>query len=350
MEYLIYVLIFFGIVGLLMLGFGLKEAREAEQSNPVAKLKRMREQRGSLMSMGLDDELEEELSRKFARDQEALAALSKGQKKRSKVFSSLDGVTSQVSILNRLDVQLEQINSFWRASELLAATVGAGFVLLSVFYFLGWRWFAFVPALAIFPLPWAYVKMAKARYYRRFDEQLSDILRLMSNSLRAGFSFLQAVEMVAREAPFPVSGEFSTVTREIALGVSITQALDNLAARIKSADLDLMVTAVNIQRETGGALAEILDIIAEVIEQRMTIRGEIRTLTAQGRITGAVLGMLPVGLGLMIHLASRLAAPNDPSFVQPLFQDSRGHVMVGMALGMQAIGMAWIMKIVSIKV
>lgn len=350
MEYLIYVLIFFGIVGALMLGFGLKEAREAEGDNPVAKLKRIREQRGSMMTMGLDDELEDELARKFARDQEALAAAAKGQKKRSQVFSSLDGVTSQVSILNSLDVQLEQINSFWRASELLVATVGAGFVALSIGYFLGWRWFAFIPALACLPLPWLYVKMAKARYYRKFDEQLSDILRLQSNSLRAGFSFLQAVEMVAREAPFPISGEFSTVTREIALGVSITQALDNLAARIRSADLDLMVTAVNIQRETGGALAEILDIIAGVIEQRMTIRGEIRTLTAQGRITGAVLGMLPIGLGVMIHIASKIAAPYDPSFIQPLLDDSRGHVMVGMALAMQALGMAWIMKIVSIKV
>jgi tight adherence protein B len=315
MEYLVYVLVFFLLIGALMLGFGIKEARESRENNPVAKLQRLRELRGSLMSMGLDDELESELSRKFARDQEALAAAAKGQKKRGPVLTSLDGFTSKVAVLHSLDVQLEQI-----------------------------------PALACLPIPWLYVKATKQRYYRRFDEQLSDVLRLMSNSLRAGFSFLQAVEMVAREAPFPVSTEFSTVTREIALGVPISQALDNLAARIQSADLDLMVTAVNIQRETGGALAEILDIIAEVIEQRMTIRGEIRTLTAQGRITGTVLGMLPIGLGLLIHLASRASAPNDPSFVQPLIDDTRGHLMVGMALLMQAVGIAWITKIVSIKV
>ncbi len=350
MEYLVYVLIFFLLVGALMLAFGFKEARDAEHDNPVAKLQRMREQRGSLMSMGLDDELEAELSRKFARDQEAEAAAAKGQKKRSQVFTSLDSMTRSVGILNRLDVQLEQINSFWRASELVVATMGAGLVALTIAYLLGWRWFSLLPALACLPLPWVYVRTVKARYYRRFDEQLSDILRLMSNSLRAGFSFLQAVEMVAREAPFPIGAEFSTVTREIALGVSISQALENIASRIQSSDLDLMVTAVNIQRETGGALAEILDIIAQVIEQRMTIRGEIRTLTAQGRITGAVLGMLPIGLGLLIHVASRLAAPHDPSFIEPLLTDARGHAMVAMALGMQAVGMVWIMKIVSIKV
>jgi len=349
MEYLVYVLVFFLLVGALMLGFGLKEARDSEADNPVAKLKKMREMRGSMMSMGLDDELEAELSRKFARDQEAEAVAAKG-KKRPQVFTSLDSMTHSIAILNRLDVQLEQINSFWRASELVVVTLGAGLLALSVAYLLGLRWFSLIPALLCLPLPWVYVKTVKARYYRRFDEQLSDILRLMSNSLRAGFSFLQAVEMVAREAPFPIGSEFSTVTREIALGVAISQALDNIAARIKSSDLDLMVTAVNIQRETGGALAEILDIIAGVIEQRMTIRGEIRTLTAQGRITGSVLGMLPIGLGLMIHVASRIAAPHDPSFIEPLLSDSRGHVMIAMALSMQALGMAWIMKIVSIKV
>ena len=348
MEYFSYVLIFFVLVGAIMFAFGVKEAREAVQENPVAKLRRIREQRGSMMAMGLDQELEDELARKFARDQEMEAVEAK--KKRSKIFLSLDKLTGSVAVLNRLDVQLEQINSFWRASELLVATVVTGLVVLTLAYAAGWRWLSLLPALACLPMPWIYVKTVRRRYYRRFDEQLSDTLRLMSNSLRAGFSFLQALEMVAREAPYPIGSEFNTVTREIALGVPISTALDNIAARIKSSDMDLLVTAVNIQRETGGALAEILDIIAGVIEERMTIRGEIQTLTAQGRITGAVLGMLPVFLGLGIHTVSRLAAPYEPSFIQPLLEDSRGHLMVGMALAMQAIGMLWIMKIVTIKV
>lgn len=348
MEYLIYVIIFFLIVGGVMLAFGVREARMAQEENPVSRLRKMREQRGSLMTMGLDQELEDELARKFARDQESEAVDAK--KKRGKVFTNLDNVTRAAPALHKLDVQLEQINSIWRASELLVATLGLGILVLTVFYYFGFRWLSILPALLCIPLPWMYVKTMRTRYYRRFDEQLADILRLMSNSLRAGFSFLQAVEMVAREAPFPIGAEFGVVTREIALGVSISQSLDNIATRIKSSDMDLVVTAVNIQRETGGALAEILDIIADVIEQRMTIRGEIRTLTAQGRITGAVLGLLPIGLGAMIHIVSRVTAPYDPSFVQPLFEDTRGHMMVALALGLQALGMLWIMKIVTIKV
>ena len=348
MEYLVYVLTFFLLVGALMLSFGVKEARDAEQENPVAKLRRIREQRGSAMSMGLDAELEAELAKKFARDEEKRAVQAK--KERSKVFTWLDMVTASVGVTQRLDSQLTQINSIWHASELLLAAVAAGFVVLSVLVYLGWSWWSLIPALLCVPLPWFYVKTLRARYYRKFDEQLADVLMLMSNSLRAGFSFMQSLEMVAREAPFPISTEFNSVLQEISVGVSISQALDNLAARIRSTELDLVVTAVNIQRETGGALAEILDIISGVIRERMVIKGEIQTLTAQGRLTGAVLGMLPVFLGLAIHIVSRISSPYEPSFVEPLISDTRGHIMLGCAFAMQMIGIAWIMKIVTIKV
>jgi tight adherence protein B len=108
----------------------------------------------------------------------------------------------------------------------------------------------------------------------------------MANSLKAGFSFLQAVEMVSREAQPPISEEFGRLTQEIALGVSISQSMESLSERIRSMDLSLMVTAVLIQREVGGSLAEILETIASVIRERVRIRGEIRTLTTQGRMTG----------------------------------------------------------------
>jgi tight adherence protein B len=348
MEYFVIVVLFFLIVGAVMLAFGVKEAKEAQNENPVAKLRRIREQRGSMMAMGLDAELEAELAKKFARDEELRAVEAK--KSRGKLFTALDVVTHSNRMTQRLDEQLQQINSFWRATELLVAVLVCAFIVLLVCLWAGLGWLSLVPALACVPLPWAYVKSLRARYYRKFDEQLADTLMLMSNSLRAGFSFLQALEMIAREAPFPIANEFRNVTQEIALGISISEALDNLSARIGSADLDLMVTAVNIQRETGGALAEILDVIARVIQERMTIKGEIRTLTSQGRLTGAVLGALPILLGVAIHFVSRLSAPYEPSFVEPLFSDQRGHIMVGLALAMQAVGIAWIMKIVTIKV
>jgi tight adherence protein B len=265
-------------------------------------------------------------------------------------ISGLDEIIKGLRVTARLEEELRVINSFWHAGELLVATLVLALVLLLVTTLLGWGWLGLIPALVCIPLPWVYVRSLRARYYRRFDEQLADTLMLMSNSLRAGFSFLQALEMVAREAPFPIANEFALVTQEISLGVSITQALENLGARIKSSDLDLVVTAVIIQRETGGGLAEILDTIAGVIHERMRIKGEVRTLTAQGRLTGGVLGFLPLGLGVLLHFVSRLAAPHEPSFITPLFTEDVGKIMVALALGLQLMGFAWIMKIVTIRV
>ena len=348
MEYLIYVLVLFAIVGLAMLAFGVKEAQDAKHNNPVVKLQRMREQRGSVMAMGMDEELEAELQRKFARDEETRAVAAK--KERHKILRSVDEATGGIEAVRLLDIKLQQIDSLWRASDMIVAAILAALVVLTVCYWSGFGWWSLVPAVACIPLPWIYAKTLRKRYFRRFDEQLADTLMLMSNSLRAGFSFMQAMEMIAREAPFPIGREFQGVAQEIALGVPISQALDSLAERINSPDLDLMVTAVNIQRETGGALAEILDVIARVIAERMVIRGEIQTLTAQGRLTGAVLSLLPIILGLLIHIMSRITSPYDPSFVEPLIADTRGHIMLAGGVIVMIIGGMWIMKIVTIKV
>jgi tight adherence protein B len=347
MEYLNYAVTFFFLIGFVMFGFGVYEARTSKHESASEKLQRIREQRGSLAHVGMDADLEaqREFERKFAREQEEAHTRPRGQ-----VLRSVDEITTSFTILTRLDEQLKQINSFWRASEMLIATLVLALVVLLVTTYIGLGWWGLIPAFACLPLPWIYVRVLRARYYRRFDDQLADTLMLMSNSLRAGFSFLQALEMVAREAPFPIGNEFRLVSQEIAVGVPITGALENLARRINSSDLDLVVTAVVIQRETGGALAEILDIIAAVIHERMRIRGEIRTLTAQGRLTGAVLSFLPISLGLILHFVSRMAAPNDPSFVEPLLYEQLGRLMLMTAVAMEIVGFLWIWKIVSIRV
>jgi tight adherence protein B len=346
MEYFNYAISFFGIVGLLMLVFGVYETRTNKYESAAEKLQRIREHRGNLaVGMDVDADSERDFAKKFAREEE-----ERSTRKRGKVMDSLDEVTQTFGITARLDQQLQQINSFWRGTELLVATIGLALVVLLICTLLGLGWWGLGPALLCLPLPWIYVRTMKARYYRKFDDQLADTLMLMANSLRAGFSFLQALEMVAREAPFPIGNEFRLMSQEIAVGVPIGQALENLGARIQSADLDLVVTAVVIQRETGGALADILDIIAAVIHERMRIKGEIRTLTAQGRLTGAVLAALPIILGAIIHFMSRMAAPNEPSFIEPLFQEYIGQVMLVCAIVMQALGFAWILKIVTIRV
>src|SRR5690606_32429750 len=142
--------------------------------------------------------------------------------------------------------------------------------------------------------------MANRRLHA-FENQLSDTLNLWVNALRSGYSVLQGMEAIATELPPPISREFERVVQEVRLGLSLEQALANLVRRMPSEDLDLIVTAINIQREVGGNLAEILDIISHTIRERVRMKGEIRTLTSQGRLTGWVIGLLPLILAFLVY-------------------------------------------------
>lgn len=154
-------------------------------------------------------------------------------------------------------------------------------------------------------LPGLYVRRLQKARLKKFDNQLGDMLNLMVNGLRAGFSTLQAMEAVSRELPAPISTEFHRVVQEIQLGISMEEALDHVLRRINSDDLDMLVTAVNVQREVGGNLAEILDTISYTIRERVRIRGEISALTAQGRATAWVISLLPVILMGILFLVNR---------------------------------------------
>jgi tight adherence protein B len=199
-------------------------------------------------------------------------------------------------------------------------------------------------------MPWFYVRYLRDKYYRNFEEQLADTLLLMANSLKAGFSFLQTMEMVGRESQPPISEEFARVVQEISVGVPVAQALQNLTHRVRSMDLNLMVTAVIIQREVGGGLAEILETIAEIIRERMRIKREIRVLTTQGKWSGGILAMLPVGIAVLIHISNKAADPYSESFVQPLLNDPLGVTMLVVAACLEILGFLVIMRIVSIRV
>lgn len=154
-------------------------------------------------------------------------------------------------------------------------------------------------------LPGVYVKMSQGNRLKKFDNQLGDMLNLMVNGLRAGFSTLQAMQAVSRELPAPISVEFNRVVQEIQLGIPMEEALDHILRRITSDDLDMVVTAVNVQREVGGNLAEILDTISYTIRERVRIRGEISALTAQGRATAWVISALPIVLMALLFLVNR---------------------------------------------
>lgn len=332
----IIVLFFIAGIALTMRGFG--EVR-TEQAQGIAMKITRRRQRAMLDEMLTDQE------RDFAMREEARVATG-----RRTTLPTLSGLVAGNSLLARLEEDLFQARSTVRASELLAGSLFLSLLVFIALYFLGFGFLAFIIAPVCLFLPWTYVKFLRQKYYRTFEEQLSDTLLLMSNGLRAGFSFLQSMEMVSRESPPPMSDEFSRVVQEISVGVPINDALQNLADRINSMDLNLMVTAVVIQREVGGGLAEILETIAGVIAERMRIRREIRVLTTQGRWSGAILAMLPISIGFLIHMASKAGAPSDPSFIEPLFYDLRGQLMLGFAVINQIMGFFIIMRIVSIRV
>jgi tight adherence protein B len=154
-------------------------------------------------------------------------------------------------------------------------------------------------------LPRIYVRRQQGKRLIRFNDQLADMLNLMVNGLRAGYSTMQAMEAVSKEMPPPSCDEFRRVVQEMQLGVAMEAALDNLLRRIPSDDLDLVVTAVNVQREVGGNLAEILDTITYTIRERVRIKGEIRVLTSQAKYSGRFLAMMPLIIAGVLWLVNR---------------------------------------------
>jgi len=152
-------------------------------------------------------------------------------------------------------------------------------------------------------IPRIYVKREQGKRLVRFDSQLGDMLNLMVNGLRAGYSTMQAMEAVSRELPAPICDEFRRVVQEMQLGVPMERALDNLLRRIPSDDLDLVITAINVQREVGGNLAEIMDTISFTIRERVRIKGEIRVLTSQVLYSGRFLSIMPlIVIGILYFL------------------------------------------------
>jgi tight adherence protein B len=196
-----------------------------------------------------------------------------------------------------------------------------------------------------FFLPRFYVKRQQSIRLIRFNDQLSDMLNLMVNGLRAGYSTMQALEAVSRELPSPISDEFRRVVQEMQIGISMENALENLLRRIPSEDLDFVVTAINVQREVGGNLSEILDTISFTIRERVRIKGEIRVMTANVRTSGAVLSLIPVFLSLALWFVS-------PEYIGSFFARGPlcGWLAVGVIVGMIASGYFVMMKIADIEV
>jgi len=199
-------------------------------------------------------------------------------------------------------------------------------------------------------IPRFYVKRQQTARLNKFNDQLSDMLSLMVNGLRAGYSTMQALEAVSRELPTPISDEFRRVVQEMQIGIPMEKALDNLLRRIPSEDLDFVITAINVQREVGGNLSEILDTISFTIRERVRIKGEIRVMTATVRTSATVLSLIPVFLAAALWFVS-------PEYIGTFFDESAnlpqplcGIIAVVTIVGMIAAGYFVMMKIADIEV
>jgi tight adherence protein B len=240
-----------------------------------------------------------------------------------------------------LRLKVSEYIGLWAGSTIGAPLV---FIFLSVALPALRSPFALILAVVLgFLLPRMWLSRRKSGRLNAFNKQLPDTITLLSNSLRAGSSFLQSVELVSRESPAPMGLEMGRVVREVNLGLGMEEALANMVRRIKSDDLDLMVTAIGVQQQVGGNLAEILDTIAFTIRERVRIKGEIRTLTAQGRYSGYLVAFLPIAIAVTLNFI-------NPEFMQPLFTELIGQILLVVGAIMMAIGFFAIRKITDIKV
>jgi len=263
---------------------------------------------------------------------------------RSPLTEGLNRALAGRTWAEKMATQLARADLKFTVGEFLALQVISVILATGAAFFLfGGVILPVVAALGGYLAPRFYVRYRQGRRLKQFNDQLGDAINLMVNGLRSGYSVLQAMEAISKEMPPPIGPEFGRVVQEVQLGLSMEQALANLLRRIDSDDLDLMITAINIQREVGGNLAEILDVISYTIRERVRIKGEISVMTAQGRITGYVIGGLPIAIMLLLMVLNR-------EYILRMFRHPCGWIMLSVIAIMLGIGTFVIRKIVSIEV
>ena len=284
-------------------------------------------------------------------------AAESDDERESLIVAGISRVMEGQDLSARLSTELARADLKLRPAEFVTFWLLCPFVFLLIGFLLGFVIPGFQNPVALALIfaagayfPRWYLKFRQARRLRAFATQLPDTITLLANSLRAGSSFLQGVELVTREARPPISVEFERVVREMALGMALQPALNNLSRRVASEDLELMVTAINIQSQVGGNLATVLDSIAFTIRERVRIQGEIQVLTSMQRYSGYVITLLPIGLAGILFLIS-------PTYIVPMLQ--RPPELFGLPMGIiffaiglisMGIGYVFIRRIVDIKV
>jgi tight adherence protein B len=241
--------------------------------------------------------------------------------------------------LERADLKMTPGEYLAIAGVVFVVGIVAGFLLSGKFGILA----LLGPILAGAVLPWVYLWRKAKKRRRKFIEQLADMAQMMGNSMRAGFSIIQSMEMVGNEGPSPAKDEFERVVTEIKLGLPVDTALEHLLQRMPSEDLELMVVAILVQRQIGGNLSEILMVISETIRERVRFERDLKALTAQARYSSYIITGLPVGVAVVINFM-------DHPYESYLYTAMLGHIMLGIAVSMLSAGFFFLNRIANIEV
>jgi tight adherence protein B len=275
------------------------------------------------------------------------AAASSGELVESPVLkramAALTELATRRGILQLLKRMLDQADLPLRPAEALFVYV-IGVVMGGLIGVLAGGLFWGIVILGLIAVvPWAALATLAKRRTVTFTAQLPDMLQLLSTTLRSGFSILQGLETVSRQLKDPIGKEIRHVVAEARLGRSLVDALNEVAERVRSDDFQWVVTAIGIQREVGGNLAELLDIVSETMTARARIRREAHTLTAEGRIGAVVISVLPAAIGLFVYTV-------NPSYIHPLLHEAFGEILFYGSIILGAVGILWVRKLVHIEV
>lgn len=231
-----------------------------------------------------------------------------------------------------------------RAEEFLGISILFGLLGFLLIYSLTRLWYlALIGIVLGYKIPDIYVGNVKKQRMKKLNLQLPEALSILSNGLRAGFSFIQSMSVATNELDTPIKDEFLRIIRDNTIGKPLEEALIDFSERVDDDDVDMLVTALIIQRKVGGNLAEILDTIADTIRDRMRIRGEIKTLTAQSKLSAIIISILPFVVATMIYIM-------NPSYIKELFQSNIGIFMAAGGLVMQILGIFIMMKLADVEI
>lgn len=259
-------------------------------------------------------------------------------------LSGVEKLAARFAPMRDLRVTLERAGLGWAPASFLLGSVGLALAVgLAFLVVSGSLLLSLILGLGSGIAPWMYVRRKATQKVRKFEEQFPEAIDLMGRAIRAGHPLSAGIRMVGDEGPPAVSTEFRKIFEEQRFGLPLEDALMGLADRVDLVDVRIFVTAVLVQREVGGNLAEILDKISETIRARFSIRRQLRVYTAQGRISGYILALLPIVIGSVLFVINR-------EYMMILFEEPVGRLAVGVALSAQVVGYLWIRRIVDIDI